>query len=1082
MECPQCQAENREGRRFCAKCGAPLAITCPECSFANELDVDFCGGCGKALSTTPATRSDVPLKRETPEAERRQLTVMFCDLVGSTALAERVDPEELREVIRTFQEACTAVIARFEGFVSRYMGDGILVLFGYPQAHENDAERAVRAGLGIVDTIAELNAAADQHTPAQLAVRVGIATGLVVAGDLIGQGAAEEEAVLGETPNLAARLEHCAAPNTVVIAPTTRRLLGELFEYQDLGCPALEGFSKPIQVWQVAGSIEAESRFDATHAAGITPLVGREEEVSLLLKRWAQAKEGESQVVLLSGEVGIGKSRIVQGFRERLEAESHTRMLYYCSPFHQNSAFYPAMQQIERGLQFEHEDAVEQKLDKLDHMLGNLGLSATAHGPVLASLLSLSPEGRYAAPELAPEQWRKKTLESLVTVIEAMTIQQPVLVVLEDVQWIDPSTLELIGLLIEQLLSVRLLLVITFRPQFTPPWSGFTHVTALALNRLSRKESTALVTQVAGGKTLPDEVLDEIVARTDGIPLYTEELTKTVIESNLFRDEGDRYTLAGVLPPLAIPASLHDSLMARLDRLGAVKEIAQLAATLGRTFSHALLAAVSPLDERPLEDALAQLLEAELIYRRGLPPDVTYEFKHVLVQEVAYQSLLKSTRQHYHERIAQALEDQFPQTGETEPELLAHHYTEAHLTNQAIGYWLRAGKKALMRSAHLEAISHLTKGLELLKILPDTAERAKQELDLQTTLGPALMAAKGLAAPEVEQSYRRAQVLCQQVGEAPQLFRVLAGLRAFYSARGELQTAREFGEQCLDLAKQVQDERLLMRAHEGLGIILTHVGEFTLARAHLDRGIALYDAEKYHSTHAGQDPGVDCLAYAAQALWLLGYPDQAARRIDEALALAQELSHPFTLAFALHFAGVLHQARRERRAVQECADASMALANGHGFPSWLAGGKILQGWALATPDRGDKEVLLQIREGVNAWRATGGGVGLVLYLALLGDVHRELGEAEEGLHVLDEALTAVDKTGEHAWEAELHRLKGELLLLRSAKNRHEAEPCFNRAIEVARGQSAKSLELRAVTSLSRLWRDQGKRKEVDELT
>ena len=1081
MQCANCGAENREGRRFCAGCGASLALPCPACGFGNEPGENFCGGCGAALGEQPSADPSVPSqpeKREagTPEAERRQLTVMFCDLVGSTALSEGLDPEDLREVIHTYQECCAGVVERFAGFIARYMGDGLLVYFGYPQAHEDDAERAIRAGLGIVEAVGELRPRDDLT----LQVRIGIATGLVVAGDHIGEGASEEKAVVGETPNLAARLQSLAEPNTVVIAPATHHLVSGLFEHKDLGSHDLKGISTPVQAWRVVGETAAESRFDAAHAAGITPLVGREEEIGLLLKRWDQAKDGDGQVVLLSGEAGVGKSRILRSFRERLEDELRNRVLYYCSPYHQNSAFYPAIDQLERGLRFGKEDGAAAKLDKLEAALGDLGLPVAEIAPLLASLLSLPAGDRYAPPPVGAEEMKKKILEALVTVFEAMASQDPVLMVIEDVHWIDPSTLELLGLLIEHLRSARVVLVVTYRPEFDSPWGGHAHVTGLTLNRLSRKESAAMIAKVAGGKALPEEVLGEIVAKTDGVPLFVEELTKTVLESDLLEDAGDRYVLSGPLPPLAIPASLKDSLMARLDRLAPVKEVAQLAATLGRTFSQELLAAVSPMKDEELEDALSQLLNAGLIYRHGLPPQVTYEFKHALVQDVAYQSLLKGSRLQFHKRIAHALEERFP---ETEPELLAHHFTEAGLTERAVGYWHRAGRRAAERSANLEAIAHLTRGLDLVKGLPETPERAGRELGLHLTLGPALMAVKGFSAPEVERVYLRARELCPQVGEPAQLFTVTWGLWLISQQRGQLDTAQGLADEVLALAEGQADPAFRLQAHHAAWTTHYRLAEFSACREHTEQGLALYNIDE-HRSHAflygGHDPGMCGRTHEALALWPLGYADQALEAGDDAVALAKELGHPFSLTLAQFYLALIHQFRQEADLAQERAEATIALCAEQGFAQYFAQAAIMRGWAVAA--RGHtEEGIGEMHRGLTAQRATGGRAHRSYFLALLAEAYGHTGQAEEGLSLLAESLDWIEETGVRTWEAEIHRLTGELLLVRSAKDTAEAEACFNRAIDVARRQSAKSPELRAAVSLTRLWQRQGKVSEARDL-
>ena len=641
----------------------------------------------------PHTRVTSPAVEPRPaEAERRQLTVLFCDLVDSTALASQLDPEDLREVVRAYQETCAKVIARFEGHIAQYLGDGLLVYFGYPLAHEDDAQRAVRAGLGMVEALGQLNIRLKQDRGVELAVRLGIHTGLVVVGE-VGGGTRQEQLALGETPNLAARLQGIAAPNTVVISAATVHLLGGFFACQSLGTPALKGLAQPLEVYRVLYESTARSRLEAAGSTGLTPLVGREQEVGLLRERWAQVKDGIGQVILLSGEAGIGKSRLVQVLTEHVAAEPQAWLTpCQCSPYYQNTALYPMIELLERvALRFDREESPQQKLRKLEGFLVQYGLPLTEAVPLFAALLSLPLGTDYAPLTVSPEQQKQQTLHALLTILLRIAAQQPVLFVMEDLHWVDPTTLEFLTLLVDQGPTARILALWTFRPDFSPPWTGRSHLTQVTLHRLPRQQATEMTDRVAHGKALPTEVVEQVVAKTDGVPLFVEELTKMVLESGLLQEREDRYELTGPLPPLAIPTTLHDSLMARLDRLATVKGLAQLGAALGREFSYALLQAVSPWDEETLQRGLHQLVEAEFLYQRGLPPQATYLFKHALIQETAYQSLLRSTRQQYHQRIAQVLEARFPATSETQPELLAHHYTEAGLREQALPYWQQAG-------------------------------------------------------------------------------------------------------------------------------------------------------------------------------------------------------------------------------------------------------------------------------------------------------------------------------------------------------------------------------------------------------
>ncbi len=1024
-----------------------------------------------------------PAAPSAPEAERRQLTVLFCDLVGSTALSAQLDPEELREVVRAYQDACAKVIARFEGHIAQYLGDGLLVYFGYPLAHEDDAQRAVRAGLGMLEAMGQLTTCLGQERGVHLAVRLGIHTGLVVVGE-VGGGTRQEQLALGETPNLAARLQGIAAPNTLVISATTFQLLGGFFACQPLGTPPLKGQAQPLTVYRVLYESMARSRLEAVGSTGWTPLVGREQEIGLLVERWAQVKEGVGQVVLLSGEAGIGKSRLVQVLQEHVATEPQAWLTpCQCSPYYQNTALYPMIDLLERvALRFEREESPPQKLRKLEGFVVQYGLPLAEAIPLFAALLSLPLPADYTPLTMSPEQQKQQTLHALLTIFLRIAAQQPVLFVMEDLHWVDPTTLELLRLLVDQGPTTRILALFTCRPDFSPPWTGRAHLTQVTVHRLPHRQAVEVIRQVAHGKALPSEVVEQIVGKTDGVPLFVEELTKMVLESGLLQEREERYALTGPLPPLAIPATLHDSLMARLDRLATVKALAQLGATLGREFAYELLHAVSLWDEETLQRGLHQLVEAEFLYQQGLPPQATYIFKHALIQEAAYQSLLKSTRQQYHQRIAQVLEAQFPETVETQPELLAHHYAEAGLLAQALPYWQQAGQRALQRSAHVEAMHHLIRGLEVLAALPDTAERTQHELVLRTTLGSVLMAIKGQAAPEVGQAYARARELCRQVGETPQLFPILFGLWRFYHVRAEYQTARELAEQCFSLAQRVDDPTLLLQAHFALGVSLLWHGEVVPARAHLEQSLALYNPQEHRALafRAGIDPGAWCLSHASQALWLLGYPDQALRRSHDALRLAQEVSHPPSLAAVLFYVAFIHGYRREAPATQECAEAAMALASAHGLPQWLTVGQLLRGWALAMQGQAE-EGIAQMHPALAAWRAMGSGLAVSHYLVLLAEAYGRAGQAEEGLRLLAEALVHIDTTGEVYWAAEVYGLKGELLLRQAIPDEVQAETCLHQALDIARRQQTKAWELRAAISLSRLWQQQGKRDEAHEL-
>jgi predicted ATPase len=935
--------------------------------------------------------------------------------------------------------------------------------------------------LEIVGSMARLSQEFKKQHGVEFIVQVGIHTGIAVFSAL-GSGDRRVPPALGDTPHIAAQLASLAAPNTVVVSPATLQLIEGYFVCRALGVHIADNASESLAMHQVCQESEAQSRLDVALATGLTPFVGREHEVGLLRERWTQSKAGMGQVVVLSGEAGIGKSRLVQILQEHIAGEVYTRLEGRCSPYAQQSPFYPVVEQLQRWLQWRGDDTLQVKLHKLEESLEAAGFVLEAVVPLFAALCSLTLPERYPPLNLAPQRQKQQMLEAVLAWLLKEAERQPVCLVMEDLHWVDPSTLELLTLLIDQVTLARLLVVLTCRPDFTPPWAVRSHVTHIAVGRLTATQSERMIERVTGGKALPAEIQGQLLEKTNGVPLFVEELTKMVLESGLVMEKDSHYELAGPMQPLAIPTTLQDSLMARLDRQGVGKAVAQLGATLGREFSYGVLQAVSPLDEVTLQQGLEQLVHAEILYQRGLPPQAQYVFKHALIQEVAYQSLLRSTRQQYHRQIAQVLEERFPQTCEEQPELLAHHYTEAGLQAQAVAYWQRAGQHAIERSAYAEAIAHLSKGLEVLKTLPDTPERIRQELNVQITLGPALMNARGQAAPEVEYAYIRACECSRQVGDPSQLFTALRGLWSVYLGRGKLQTAYEQGEHLLCLAHRQQEPSLLLEAHRALGTSLFYLGELVTSWTHLERGIALYEAQQHRTLilRYGQDPGMACLVYTAWILWLRGYPDQALERLRVALTLAQQCKDPFCLAFALTFAVVLSQCRREIQAVSMQATASLTLAHQQGFPLLVAWVMVLQGWVLAEQGQGD-EGIEQICQGFAACRATAVELLRPYFLGLLAEAYGRRGHIDKGLEALDEALTLVDRTGERHHESEIYRLKGQLLLARSMDNHPEVEACFQRALTIARQHQAKSLELRAAVNLSRLWQQQGKHDQARRL-
>ena len=1019
-------------------------------------------------STKPAPRD---------AAERRQLTVMFCDLVGSSALSVRLDPEDLRAVIGAYHGCIAEVIARNEGVIARYMGDGVLAYFGYPQAHEDDAEQAIRAGLALVDAVASLKT--DIGTGLQ--VRVGIATGMVVVGDLTGEGAAMERAVIGETPNLAARLQTFAKPGTVLISESTHHLTEGHFEFRGLGPVALKGWADPIPAWQVLGATGVESRFEAQHKTRLTPLIGREEEIELLLRRWRHSGH-EGCAVVLTGEPGIGKSHIALALDERLQAEPHITVRHYCSAHHTNSALYPFIRQLERAARFDRKDSPAEKFAKLEALLARSGTQPDRVVPPLASLLSLPNSDRYHVPELSPQKRKEMTLAALLAQLDALSAQQPMFVIFEDAHWADPTSLELLTVTLEQVPRHRVLLLITARPEFTPPWPGHAHVTTVTLTRLNRLNGAALIECVTAGKTLPEEVMDEILARTDGVPLFVEELTKTVLETGLLQERGDQYVLNRPLPSMAIPTTLHASLMARLDRLAPVREVAQIGAVVGREFSHELLSTVAGLSAERLEDALAQLVRSELIFCRGQVPQAIYTFKHALVRDAAYSGLLKSRRAALHATIADAFEQRFPEIVEAQPETLAHHLTEAGLFDKAVGYWLQAGKKAAMRSANLEAIAHLQRGIEASGRLSDGAAKDRVELDLLLALGPCLIATQGPASNKAMATFTRARELCECLGDPPEQLQVMFWLTTASVIRGELPLAQETIAALLHLAEARRDRPALLNAMRGQAMIRLFMGHLPGAREAIERAVDAFETsseeERLAARAAGQDAGVADMALMSWALWLLGRADMAIMRMDAALRRADAISHPHSQAYACYYASILHALRGEFSTAQGLAERCLTLSEEHGFRQWRGLARAIRGICMVQLNP-SSSALEEIQVALDEYRDAGYQLGITaLYVLLCPALLCNHGH-EAALELIEQGLATTTRNSERIFEAELYRLKARALLVRGGPVvRAEAQSLLDQASTTARSQHAKALELRAAMDRAALWIDQGRREEA----
>jgi class 3 adenylate cyclase/predicted ATPase len=1011
-------------------------------------------------------------------AERRQVTIMFCDMVGSTRLTTALDPEDTREVMRAYRDVCNGAIGMFDGHVVRYFGDGVLACFGWPVAHEDDAERAVRAAIAIVRELRRT------HPLPGIAVqvRIGIATGLVVIGDLIGEGASQEPSVVGETPNLAARLQTIAGTDDVVISASTRRLLGSMFQLEEVGPLELKDIPEPVTVWRVSGEAMTESRFAAAHSTQVGALVGREAEMALLLDRWQQAIQGEGQVVLLSGQAGIGKSRLAEALREHIRLEPRSLLRYQCSPYHMNSALYPVITRIERVARIQSEDPPERRLDKLRTLLASVPETSDTAVALLAELLSIPPTPGLAPLELDPPARKQATLELLIDLTSRIVRQQKVLLLLEDAHWIDPTTRELFDRLIARTNDLPVMMLITFRPEFDQPaWAVHPHATPLQLNRLSRHASNLLLDGLSGARALPVEMRESILAKTDGVPLFVEELTKTMLESDLLHDVDGQWTLSGPLPAMAIPTTLQDSLMARLDRMAPVKSIAQIGAVIGREFSYRLIAALVPLEPARLHEALGQLVAAELIYARGAPPDAIYTFKHALLQDAAYASLLRVNRQGLHGRIAEALRTQLPDIATTQPELLARHYTEAGQTERAIEWWQKAGDVAIRRSADVEATLHLGRAIDLLGTLPAGPERDARELYLRADLSGSLFATQGYSSADAEANSNRAWELCERVDGGAKLFQVLWGRFTAHLVRADIPRATQEAERFHVLAERTGDPALIGMALRNLGIVKLHGGDLRVAQVHLEQAMGLIDPGRREDFTFAY--GLDPLTTALSALCLLqqqiGALDRAAATAREALQAGRNANHFASMAYALLRVGLHAMLRGDAATVDVLGNELLSSATRRNGRTWGRYGEILCGWHLAANGNVGAGIELMDR-GIDGVHAANGQLFIPMFRFEQAMFLERDGRFAEALDRLDAAQALIEPGGQRMAEAELYRLRAAIALA-ADENGATAEALFTRALSTARRQGALFCALRAATSLASLYHARGRDSDAQQI-
>jgi class 3 adenylate cyclase len=1012
--------------------------------------------------------SQEPVSEAYGVAERRNLTVMFVDLVGSTAISARLDPEEMGEVLRDYQNAVAGEITRYEGHVAKFMGDGVLAYFGWPRAHEDEAERAVRAGLAVSAAVTRLSSNGEA-----LACRVGIATGLVIVGDLVGEGAAQEEAVVGETPNLASRLQTVARPGSVVISDSTRRLVGDFFEFSDLGPQELKGLGSRTEAFEALRERPLESRFAARAGSGMRPIVGREQELALLMERWRQAESGEGQMVLLTGEAGIGKSRLAEALVAALGKTVHVNLRYQCSPYHTDSAFWPVIQQLGFAAGFKADDSNEARLDKLETLLIPVDGATNQAAALFAALLGLEGTARYGVLELTPEQRRNHTLEALIDQLVGLATRQPVLFVFEDAHWVDPTTLEMVELALDRIGRARVLMLITARPIFSHGFGGHPIVTRLALNRLGRTHTTAIIERITGGKSLPENLIEEITARTDGVPLYVEEMTKAVLESGLLRETTEAWLLDVPLSQFAIPTSLHDSLMARLDRLKPVKELAQTAAVIGRAFDHRTIAALSPLPEAVLTAAMNRLVEAELVFRRGVAPEATYLFKHALVRDAAYESLLKSRRQTLHGRLFDILEER----GETPPEILAQHAEAAGNAETALDYWEVAGVQAIARPAYKEAIAHFGGAIRLCRQSGGDQHQQRRELQLQVQLGQALIAHLGYQAPATMRAFERARELSETLAEPQLLAQAIYGLFAnrYISCLPSAYLADRFAQ----LTDSDGDRGLRCVGLRLLALERFHEAQYEPSLSLVEEALAIYDPDAHRDLglRFGHDPRVSAMSYKAWNLWHLGYPDKARATVEQALSGAREIKHLNTIGIALCYGVSLTNIwLRDVDRVESSARESLQLSTEMSLALWQAWSRIHLGWVLA--ERASPNALAELELGLEEARRIGAHRLEIFHLGILADVRSRVGLHSAAKATFADAFATLARDRDLPFAPDLYRLRAASTLRRSAGAKDEAIEDLHRAHQIALDQRAKSLELRAARDLAQLWAKCGERQRA----
>ena len=1093
MHCTECGFESPEGARFCAGCGLELPLVCDQCQTPLISGAKFCHICGLARHSNHKTRTEAnpEIQPELKSAqtasavpERRQLTVMFCDLVGSTALSELMDPEETRDLITAYQACCVEVVERYSGYVSRLMGDGILVLFGYPHAHEDDPVRALHAGLNIIEAIKTLDHEFYPQIQSHLQVRIGVATGLVVAGDLIGKGAAEEEAIYGDTPNLAARIQNRAAPGSMLVSENTHELTKRYFNFDSIGAEQLKGIAEPVKLFRVKSVLDSESIeiFDDTHEK--TRLVGREAEIALLLNCWERARDAHDQLILLSAEAGIGKSSLVDAFKHELGSTEATRIFYYCSPYNKNSAYFPIIERLKRAAGIKKQTGAKEKIAKIERFLELPGLDQARALPAIAALLSIPYQQDSEFAHMSPIEQKRETLSMLIGIIEAMSEGKALYMIIEDIHWIDPSTLEFIHQLVEAMQDRAFLLLLTSRPELDLAQMRLTQAMILQLNRLSRKQSIELIHQITDSRPLPDEALERVLAKTDGVPLFIEEFTRSLLESGQLRETEIGFELKGQLTAMAVPTSIQDSMASRLDRQPNSRPVAQQASVIGRRFSFDLLSRLTSQDQDHLHEALENLVNAEVLVRRGMEEEAVYEFRHALLRDAAYQSLLKTERMRIHADLAALLIAEQSEVVETQPEIIAQHLTEGGDYSGALDYWYQAGERAKFQSANVEAIAHFSRGIEIIEQMPEGESRDKRELEFFMALGPALMSTRGFAVAEVEHAYERGLQLANQIGTAEQVYTVTWGAWLFRQQRGQMDIATGLADDLLALSRHSEDSGVQLQANHAAWTTALRIGKFAECCDYAEQGVRLYQTKLHRDmafSFGGHDAGVCALQHSAVSRWVMGYPEQATGYKNQLLEHIDHINHPFSSALACHFAAMVNVCMGEYEETVKLSKQSIQTCDSYGVaPQYRNSSLVFLGWTQYAAGN-TNEGLQAMRDGLDIHRKAPARAHEPFLITMLATACLEQGLVDEASALVDEGLMQIEKTGELTWKAELMRLDAELMLAGCGRQSDGAQR-LRETIALAQSQHARSLELRAAMSLARHYASQSKAdKGVDVL-